>query len=293
MRIDIRIARSFPARFCAFPAPVQRQTGHTQRHSCTMVTCNAAPGGRQHEITELFRLKKPKLNEQSTHVTGEPVPPTVPQSFILTVTENDKIDDSAAAAGLGDTIILMSPVKSWQNQPSDTETNDATIAETAAAAAGAPMAAESSGAATEGSMHDDVDDNTLPGSAVDNAAQAPTGQKGAATYKQWSLESKLYALDVLKRFIGRWSKAFNNLRDTQPSTYQHLLVPHLQFWKRLESEDKLTGVEKRGGNQSGVVSTVCPKRMERPPAALLQRVVVARAVHSLLLTSHQWAVPAQ
>jgi hypothetical protein len=48
-------------------------------------------------------------------------------------------------------------------------------------------------------MGDDVDDNTLPGSAVDNAAQAPTGQKRAATYKHWSLESKLYALDVLKR----------------------------------------------------------------------------------------------
>jgi hypothetical protein len=60
------------------------------------------------------------------------------------------------------------------------------------------MVAELPGAATEGSMGDDVDDNTLPGSAVDNAAQAPTGQKGVATYKQWSLESKLYALDVLK-----------------------------------------------------------------------------------------------
>jgi hypothetical protein len=125
------------------------------------------------------------------------------------------------------------------------------------------MAAGPPGAATEGSMGDDVDDNTLPGSAVDNAAQAPTGQKGAATYKQWSLESKLYALDVLKRFNGRWNKAVNYLRDTQPSTYQHFLVPHLQYWKRLESEDKLTGLEKRGGNQSGVVSTVCLKRMEK------------------------------
>jgi hypothetical protein len=58
------------------------------------------------------------------------------------------------------------------------------------------MAAEPPGAATEGSMGDDSDDNTLPGSAVDNAAQAPTGQKGAATNKQWSLESNLYAQAV-------------------------------------------------------------------------------------------------
>jgi hypothetical protein len=36
-----------------------------------MVTGSAAPGGRQREITELFRFKKPKLNEQSTHATGE------------------------------------------------------------------------------------------------------------------------------------------------------------------------------------------------------------------------------
>jgi hypothetical protein len=57
-----------------------------------------------------------------------------------------------------------------------------------------------------------VDDNTLPGSAVDNAAQAPTGQKGAATYKQWSLQSKLYALDVLKWFNSRWSKASTTFR---------------------------------------------------------------------------------
>jgi hypothetical protein len=154
---------------------------------------------------ELFRFKKPTLIEQSTHATGEPVSPTVPQCSIPTVTENDKFDDSAAAAGLGGTevLFLMTPVKSSQNQPSDTETNDAAIAETAVAAAGTPMAAEPPGAATEGSMGDDVDDNTLPGSAVDHAAQAPTGQKGAATYKQWSLESKLYALDVLKGFNGR------------------------------------------------------------------------------------------
>jgi hypothetical protein len=107
-----------------------------------------------------------------------------------------------------------------------------------------------------------VDDNTLPGSAVDHAAQAPTGQKGAATYKQWSLDFKLYALDVLKRFNSRWSNAVNHQRDTQPSTYQQLLVPHLQNCKRLESEDKLTGVEKLGENQSGVVNTVCLNRME-------------------------------
>jgi hypothetical protein len=149
-----------------------------------------------------------------------------------------------------------------QNQPSDTETNDAAISETAVAAAGASMAAEPPGAVTEGSMGEDVDDNTLRGSAVDIAAQAPTGQNGAATYKQWSLESKLHALDVLKRFNGCWSKAVNHRGDTQSSMHQHLLVPHLQYCKRLESEDKLTGVEKRGGNQSGVVSTVCLKRME-------------------------------
>jgi hypothetical protein len=89
----------------------------------------------------------------------------------------------AVAAGLGDTgvITLMSPVKSSQNQPSDTETNHAAIAETALAAAGAPIAADPRGAATEGSMGDDVDDNTLPGSAAGNAAQAPTCQKGAGT----------------------------------------------------------------------------------------------------------------
>jgi hypothetical protein len=80
-------------------------------HSCTMAINNAAPGVRQREITELFCFKKPKLNEQSTHAAGEPVPPTVPQSSIPTVTENDKVVDFAAAAGLGDTevIILMSP----------------------------------------------------------------------------------------------------------------------------------------------------------------------------------------
>jgi hypothetical protein len=245
LRIYKTKVRSFPARFCAFPAPVQRQTGQTQRHSCTMAIGNAALGGWQREITELFRFEKPKLNEQSTHATGEPVPPTVPQSSIPTVTENDKIDDSAVAAGLDDTeaIILMSPVKSSQNQPSDTETNDSAIDESVVAAAGAPMAAGPPEAAIEGSMGDDIDDNTLPGSAVDNAAQAPTGQKGAATYKQWSLESKLYALDVLKRFNSRWSKAVNHLRDTQPSTYQHLFLPHLQHRKRLELEDKLAGGE--------------------------------------------------
>jgi hypothetical protein len=109
---------------------------------------------RQREIAELFRLKKPKLNEQSTHATGELVPPTIPHSSIPTVTENDKIDDLAAAAGLGDTevTILMSPVKSSQNRPSDTETKDSAIAETVVAAVGAPMAAEPPGTATEGSM---------------------------------------------------------------------------------------------------------------------------------------------
>jgi hypothetical protein len=46
---------------------------------------------------------KPKLNEQNTHATRKPVPPTVSQSSIPTATENDIIDDSAAAAGLSDT----------------------------------------------------------------------------------------------------------------------------------------------------------------------------------------------
>jgi hypothetical protein len=50
-----------------------------------MATGNAAPGGWQRE---LFRFKKPKLNEQSMHATGEPVPPTVLQSSIPAVTEN-------------------------------------------------------------------------------------------------------------------------------------------------------------------------------------------------------------
>jgi hypothetical protein len=95
---------------------------------------------------------------------------------------------------VAEVVTLMSPVKSSPNQSSDTETNDAAIDENAVAAAGAPMAAEPPGAATEGSMGDDVDDNTLPVSAVDNVAQAPTGQNGAATYKQWSLESKLYGM---------------------------------------------------------------------------------------------------
>jgi hypothetical protein len=119
-----------------------------------MAIGKAASGGRQREISELFCFKKPNVNEQSRHATGEPVPPTVPQSSIPTVTENDKIDDTAAAAGLDDTevTILMSPVKSSQNQPSDTETNDSAIAETVVAAAGAPIAAEPPGAATVGSM---------------------------------------------------------------------------------------------------------------------------------------------
>jgi hypothetical protein len=55
-----------------------------------MVTGNAVPGGRQREITELFRFEKLELIEQSTHPTGEPIPPTVPQSSILTISENDK-----------------------------------------------------------------------------------------------------------------------------------------------------------------------------------------------------------
>jgi hypothetical protein len=114
-------------------------------------------------------------------------------------------------------IILMPPVKSSQNQLTDTETNNAAIAESVVVEAGAPLAAEPPEAGTEGSMGD----NTLPGSAVDHAAQALTGQKGAATCKQWSLESKRYALDVLKRLNGRWTKAVNHLQDTQPSTYQH------------------------------------------------------------------------
>jgi hypothetical protein len=121
------------------------------------------------------------LNEQSAHATSKPAPHSVPHT-IPTVTEIDKIDDYATAAGLGERgKILMSPAKSSQKQPSDTETNDTAIAETAVAAAGAPLAAEPRGVATEGSMGDNVDDNTLQGSAGDNAAQAPTGQKGAAT----------------------------------------------------------------------------------------------------------------
>jgi hypothetical protein len=73
-------------------------------------------------------------------------------------------------------IVLMSSVKSSQNQPFDTETNDTAIARTAVAAAGAPIAAEPPEAATVGSMGDNVEDNALPGSAADNAAQAPTGK---------------------------------------------------------------------------------------------------------------------
>jgi hypothetical protein len=93
MRIYKQKVRSFPARFCAFPAPVQPQEGHTQRHSCTMATGNAAPGGRQRE---LFRFKKPNLNELSIHATGEPVPPTVLQSSIPTVTDNGVVIARAA-----------------------------------------------------------------------------------------------------------------------------------------------------------------------------------------------------
>jgi hypothetical protein len=72
----------------------------------------------------------------------------------------------------------MSPVKSSQNQPSDTETNDASIAETAVAAAEAPMAAEAPGVATEGSMGDDVDDKTLQDQLLTMQPRHPLARRG-------------------------------------------------------------------------------------------------------------------
>jgi hypothetical protein len=148
-------------------------------------------------------------------------------------------------------MILISPAKSSQKQPSDTGTNDAAIAKTAVVAAGAPMAAEPPGATTEGSMGDNVDDNTLPGSAVDNAAQAPTGQKG-----QQHTSSGLWSPSCMPWMCSRGLTVAGARLSTTYGTrsLQHTSI----FWFLICS---IGSDWNRGGNQSGVVSTVCLKRM--------------------------------
>jgi hypothetical protein len=54
----------------------------------------------------------------------------------------------------------------------------------------------------EGSVGDSQNASACPGAtSVQGSDQAPVAPKAAATYKQWSLNSKVYALEVLKKVI--------------------------------------------------------------------------------------------
>jgi hypothetical protein len=89
---------------------------------------------------------------------------------------------------------------------------------------------------------------------------------------------------------GAMLSTTNETRSLQHSSIFWFLICSIgSDWN--QKANWLAGSKEAGINQVLSVPSAS-KGWKRPPAAPLQRVVVARAVHSLLLTSHQWAVPA-
>jgi hypothetical protein len=96
-------------------------------------------------------------------------------------------------------IFLMSPAKSSHESPAGTGTDDSVAAERAA---GMPAAEEGTKAVAEGSVGDSQNAGArLGGTSVQCSDQAPVAPKAAATCKQWSLDSKVYALEMLYKVM--------------------------------------------------------------------------------------------
>jgi hypothetical protein len=97
---------------------------------------------------------------------------------------------------MAEVIIPMSPAKPSQESPAGTGTDDSE------AAAGIPAAEEGTKIVAEGSVGESQNAGARPGAtSVQCSDQAPVAPKAAATYKQWSLDSKAYALEVLDKVM--------------------------------------------------------------------------------------------
>jgi hypothetical protein len=80
-----------------------------------------------------------------------------------------------------------------------TGTDDSVAAE---AAAGMPAAEEGTKVVAEGSVGDNQNASAHQGAtSVQCSDQAPVAPKSAATHQQWSLESKVCALEVLNKVL--------------------------------------------------------------------------------------------
>jgi hypothetical protein len=97
--------------------------------------------------------------------------------------------------------------------------------------------------------------------------------KAAVTYKQWSLDSKVYALEVLDRLNGSWSRAASLLRDMQPVTYRHIQHTHLQYWSKQWSEGTVGGGKKKAGTRKVKSVATASERWMKPSAPQLPLVL--------------------
>jgi hypothetical protein len=72
----------------------------------------------------------------------------------------------------------------------------------------------------------------------------------------------VYALEVLDRYKGSWSRTASLLRDTQPVTYWHVRQTHFQYWSKQRSEGTLVGGKKKGGDKNSLVGRHCLGKIE-------------------------------
>jgi hypothetical protein len=109
------------------------------------------------------------------------------------------------------------------------------------------------------------------------------------TYKQWSLDSKVYALEVLDRFNGSWSMAASLLQDMQPVAYRHIQHTHLQYWSKQWLEGTMGGGRKKGGEKKSLVSCHClGKMVEAVRTAIASGAAVAAAGSRLFAKCFSW-----
>jgi hypothetical protein len=110
---------------------------------------------------------------------------------------NPSSSAATAGTGVGEVIILISLNKSSHVSPAGKGTDDSIAA---VAAVGMPAAEVGTTDVAEGSVGDSQNAGARPrATSVQCSDQAPVAPKAAATWKQWSLDSKVYALEVLDR----------------------------------------------------------------------------------------------
>jgi hypothetical protein len=178
---------------------------------------------------------------------------------------------TSAGTGTAEVIILMSLAKSSHESPIGMGTDDSVAAEVAV---GMPVAEEGIKAVAEGSVVNNQNAGARPeATSVQCSDQVP---KAAVTYKQWSLESKVYTLEVLDRFNGNMSRAASLQGDMQPVTYRHILHTHLQHWSKQWSEGTLGGGKKKGGDKKSLFSRYYLGKMEEAdPTAIASSAAVS------------------